>query len=376
MIHERQSFNLVLLPDGRLLAIGGESCTADTGCPVLQAEWLVSCTVLLLPSMAIAQQSQLGQFVDPPDGPVWPLNPMRAVHLPTGKILVWRDPETDAKLWDPVDGSFEDRPSFPLHFQCSGHAALATGAFLVAGGTSGHEDDGPVADAAHFETAGGGTWTQVQSMLNPRFYPTCTSLPDGRVLVTAGSAMGGSQLYPEVYDPNDTVIEGNAALVGDFTDNEAGPGHGAAYLFRLLEKEGWIQEEKLLPSAGPWTALFGWSVALGGDLALVGAHGENFQSGAAYAFLGASGIDCNANDRSDSCDIFFGASDDTDGNGVPDDCGCRWDVDGGGTVGITDLLSLLAAWGTDPGGPPDFDGDGSVGITDLLGLLAHWGSCP
>ncbi len=39
-------------------------------------------------------------------------------------------------------------------------------------------------------------------------------------------------------------------------------------------------------------------------------------------------------------------------------------------------LALWAAWGTDPGGPPDFDGDGSVGILDLLALLAHWGLCP
>lgn len=36
----------------------------------------------------------------------------------------------------------------------------------------------------------------------------------------------------------------------------------------------------------------------------------------------------------------------------------------------------LAAWGTDPGGPPDFDNDGIVGILDLLHLLANWGPCP
>ncbi|MHC4416671.1 MAG: hypothetical protein ACYS0G_15475 [Planctomycetota bacterium] len=55
---------------------------------------------------------------------------------------------------------------------------------------------------------------------------------------------------------------------------------------------------------------------------------------------------------------------------------CPWDLDGNGSVGITDLLALLAAWGTDPGGPPDFDGDGFVGISDLLMLLANWGPCP
>ncbi len=55
---------------------------------------------------------------------------------------------------------------------------------------------------------------------------------------------------------------------------------------------------------------------------------------------------------------------------------CPSDVDCDGNVGITDFLSLLAAWGTDPGGSPDIDGNGTVGITDFLLLLANWGSCP
>ena len=54
---------------------------------------------------------------------------------------------------------------------------------------------------------------------------------------------------------------------------------------------------------------------------------------------------------------------------------CPWDLDCDGNVGITDFLELLAAWGTDPGGPPDIDGDGNVGITDFLALLANWGPC-
>lgn len=61
-------------------------------------------------------------------------------------------------------------------------------------------------------------------------------------------------------------------------------------------------------------------------------------------------------------------------NSVPPPC--PWDLDGCGAVGVVDLLELLAAWGTDPGGPPDFDGSGDVGITDFLDLLAHWGVCP
>ncbi len=41
-----------------------------------------------------------------------------------------------------------------------------------------------------------------------------------------------------------------------------------------------------------------------------------------------------------------------------------------------DFLEVLAAWGTDPGGPPDSDADGIVGITDFLAVLANWGPCP
>ncbi len=56
---------------------------------------------------------------------------------------------------------------------------------------------------------------------------------------------------------------------------------------------------------------------------------------------------------------------------------CPWDLDADGDVGITDFLTLLAAWGPVPTpDPPDFDGDGIVGILDFLQLLAHWGACP
>ncbi len=53
------------------------------------------------------------------------------------------------------------------------------------------------------------------------------------------------------------------------------------------------------------------------------------------------------------------------------------DLDGDGSVGIIDLLTLLAAWGPCPNPPQecpaDLDDDGDVGILDLLTLLANWG---
>ncbi len=51
------------------------------------------------------------------------------------------------------------------------------------------------------------------------------------------------------------------------------------------------------------------------------------------------------------------------------------DLDGDGTVGITDLLILLGSWGACAdceNCPADLDGDCTVGILDLLTLLANW----
>ena len=109
------------------------------------------------------------------------------------------------------------------------------------------------------------------------------------------------------------------------------------------------QLAKLLPDDGAAADEFGhYSVAINGTTAIVGAPGDDDNgsaSGSAYLFDAASAPPC------------------------------PWDLNGSGGVGTTDLLLLLAVWGTFPGGPPDFDG-GGVGTSDLLKMLANWGPCP
>ena len=93
--------------------------------------------------------------------------------------------------------------------------------------------------------------------------------------------------------------------------------------------------------------------------------------------------------RSGLADLAVGANGDDDGgtnrgavwvpflDGTPGNC--PWDLDGNGSVGAADPLSLLVSWGPCPpkaGCPADFDGNGSVGASDLLALLANWGPCP
>ncbi|MBT8208686.1 MAG: hypothetical protein KJO18_10455 [Acidimicrobiia bacterium] len=58
---------------------------------------------------------------------------------------------------------------------------------------------------------------------------------------------------------------------------------------------------------------------------------------------------------------------------------CPADVDGDNEVGFTDLIAVLAAWGTCDctiACPEDIDGDGDVGFLDLVSVLSTWGPCP
>jgi hypothetical protein len=54
---------------------------------------------------------------------------------------------------------------------------------------------------------------------------------------------------------------------------------------------------------------------------------------------------------------------------------CGEDVDNDGTVGVTDLLLLIDAWGSLLDSPSDINGDGIVNVADLLLVVDAWGSC-
>ncbi|MCH2148545.1 MAG: S8 family serine peptidase [Phycisphaerales bacterium] len=54
---------------------------------------------------------------------------------------------------------------------------------------------------------------------------------------------------------------------------------------------------------------------------------------------------------------------------------CPADIDGNGSVGVDDLLALIANWGPCTGCAGDFDESGAVGVDDLLLLIGSWGPC-
>ena len=72
--------------------------------------------------------------------------------------------------------------------------------------------------------------------------------------------------------------------MGAMGDDDKGVASGSAYFFRW-NGSNWVQEQKLLASGGVIYQYFGCSVSISGDVALVGAHGEGEGHGSAYVFV-------------------------------------------------------------------------------------------
>src|SRR3954469_22081604 len=142
----------------------------------------------------------------PPDqvgqgGPVlnWGVMGKHMVLLPTGNVLVWATGDT-ASLWNPGTGTVS-----PMHapfgdIHCAAQVTLADGRVLVVGGQNGatHVGINVTSNFNPFTNA----WTAAALMANTRWYPTATTLQDGRVLVASGDNASGVRVtVPELYDP-------------------------------------------------------------------------------------------------------------------------------------------------------------------------------
>lgn len=83
------------------------------------------------------------------------------------------------------------------------------------------------------------------------------------------------------------AVDGDTALIGAYKEGDNGNDAGAAYLY-TLSGGIWSEEAKLLASDGAFSDEFGYSVALSGDTAVVGAHSNDdngLNAGAVYVFV-------------------------------------------------------------------------------------------
>ena len=176
-------------------------------------------------------------------------------------------------------------------------------------------------------------------------FDTTTGQQIAKLLPDDGAAEDFFGTFVAICGPPGTEI----AIVGTPFDDDNGGGSGSAYLFDITTGQ---QIAKLLPDDGAAGDNFGRSVASSGETAIVGAYldmDNGFESGSAYLFDAVAS-----------------------GN-------CPWGLDANGSVGATDLLSLLVTWGVCApciDCPADFDHNCTVGASDLLALLVNWGPCP
>ena len=83
------------------------------------------------------------------------------------------------------------------------------------------------------------------------------------------------------------AISGETAVIGAYDLNEID--RGAAYVF-VRDGLAWTQQQKLMASDGTAVDQFGSSVSISGDSVVVGASGNNNSRGAAYIFVRSGSI--------------------------------------------------------------------------------------
>lgn len=137
---------------------------------------------------------------------------------------------------------------------------------------------------------------------------------------------------------------------------------------------------ELDPTSGSITSISGFGEDAAGEIYICDLNGEVFR------IIGepVSGACCVGNSGScieipeTNC-IAGGGSwlgpDTACADGGCDPNNCPTDLNGDGTVGVSDILALIEAWGACPGCAADINGDGVVDVSDLLEVVGAWGPC-
>ena len=163
---------------------------------------------LVLPFQHLSAQpnpSVVGQW-----SPVsnWPIVAVHAILQPDGDVLAWTDYTINggAQIWRPGSNTFTPKSYDPVSLFCAGHSYLGDGRLLVAGGIVGLQDDLGPRESTIFNPVTE-TWTAGPLMAAGRYYPTTTTLPDGRVLVQGGTTTCNTCVadIPEIFNPSNNT---------------------------------------------------------------------------------------------------------------------------------------------------------------------------
>ncbi|MEM7336916.1 MAG: hypothetical protein AAF490_32885, partial [Chloroflexota bacterium] len=189
----------------------------------------------------------------------WPHIPVSAANLPDGRLVTWassqttsfpeNDPEfTYSSIWDPVNETFTDANHSTHNMFCAHNVMLEDGTVFANGG----RDTTEYVSTFDYQT---GTWTQIESMDQKRWYPTTVALPSGQVFTALGD---GATEHPEVWTPGSGWSEMSGVDLGHVLVSE----HDLSMEWPFLA----IAPDNSIFHAGPTPEMH--SISLVGDGAL------------------------------------------------------------------------------------------------------------
>lgn len=205
--------------------------------------WLTGCHDNTAP-VPPDPRAATGEWSAPID---WPVVAVHVQVLPDGQVLSWgRGAYGPPQLWNPATGAFVAAPAGADIF-CGGHSFLADGRLLVTGG---HLDDFRGIPDAHLFDPATHTWQAAASMAHGRWYPTNTTLPDGRVLTIGGSDETTAYVaVPEVWDGTSWHELPGATRVLPYYPRMFVAPNGLLFYAGELDSTGYLDPS----GAGAWT---------------------------------------------------------------------------------------------------------------------------
>ncbi len=108
------------------------------------------------------------------------------------------------------------------------------------------------------------------------------SILEDRKLLASDGAAGD-------YFGNSVSVSGDTVVVGAYFDDDNGSGSGSAYVY-VCSDGVWTEVSKLTASDGAASDIFGSSVSVSGDTAVVGAYQDDDSSGSAYVYVCRDGV--------------------------------------------------------------------------------------
>src|SRR5690349_6211391 len=190
----------------------------------------------------------------------WAIVPLHASLLPTGKVLAWGKFEDDGtmampRLWDPAAGppSTAQMINVDTMLFCSGHALMPDGRLLVSGG---HKADDRGLDVTNIFDPATQTWASgLPKMAKGRWYPTVTTLWNGKMLTVAGRDTTSTiVLIPEIWENSQWVqLPGASLSLPYYPRDFQAPNGKVFYAGERVTSRWWNPDAVTAKGRGSWS---------------------------------------------------------------------------------------------------------------------------